>query len=47
MVGIIPILAAAVIQEDDLQVALTLGKQFAEFMDRHALTDRENSARPA
>jgi hypothetical protein len=41
MVGIIPILAAAVIQEDDLEVALTVGKQFAEFMDRHSLADRE------
>ena len=41
MVGIIPILAAAVIEEDDLQVALTVGKQFAEFMDRHGLPDRE------
>jgi hypothetical protein len=41
MVGIIPILAAAVIQEDDLRTALTVGKQFAEFMDRHSLADRE------
>jgi hypothetical protein len=41
MVGIIPILAAAVIQEDDLQTALTVGKRFAEFMDRHSLADRE------
>ena len=41
MVGIIPILAAAVIQEGDLQTALTVGKQFAEFMDRHSLADQE------
>ena len=41
MVGIIPILAAAVIEEDDLQTALTVGKRFAEFMDRHSLADRE------
>ena len=42
MVGIIPILAAAVIEENDLQTALTVGKQFAEFMDRHSLPDRED-----
>jgi hypothetical protein len=41
MVGIIPILAAAVIEEDDLQTALTVGKQFAEFMGRHAMADQE------
>jgi hypothetical protein len=42
MVGIIPILAAAVIEENDLEMALTVGKQFAEFMDRHSLPDRED-----
>ena len=41
MVGIIPILAAAVIDENDLQTALTVGKQFAEFLDRQGLADRE------
>ena len=47
MVGIIPILAAAVIEEDDLQTALTVGKQFAEFMDRHAWPTGKNSPRAA
>jgi hypothetical protein len=42
MVGIIPILAAAVLEENDLQAALAAGKQFAEFMDRHDLADSEN-----
>jgi hypothetical protein len=37
MVGIIPALAAAVITEDDLQRALTVGKQFAGFLDRRDL----------
>jgi Mannosylglycerate hydrolase MGH1-like glycoside hydrolase domain len=37
MVGIIPALAAAVITEDDLRRALTVGKQFADFLDRHGL----------
>jgi hypothetical protein len=41
MVGIIPILAAAVIDENDLQVSLTVGKQFAEFLGRRGLADRE------
>ena len=39
MVGIIPALAAVVIDEDDLQRALTVGKQFADFLDRHGLAD--------
>jgi hypothetical protein len=37
MVGIIPALAAAVITEDDLQRALTVGKHFADFLDRRDL----------
>jgi hypothetical protein len=41
MVGIIPSLAAAVITEDDLQRALTVGKQFAGFLDRHDLRHPE------
>jgi hypothetical protein len=41
MVGIIPILATAVLEENDLQAALAAGKQFAEFMDRHSLADSE------
>jgi hypothetical protein len=41
MVGIIPALAAAVIDEDDLQRAVTVGKQFADFLARHDLTDRQ------
>ena len=39
MVGIIPALAAAVITEDDLQRSLTVGKRFADFLDRHDLRD--------
>jgi hypothetical protein len=39
MVGIIPALAAAVIDENDLQRALTFGKRFAEFMGRHGMAD--------
>ena len=41
MVGIIPILAAAVIDENDLQISLTVGKQFADFLDRRGMADRE------
>ena len=41
MVGIIPILAAAVIDENDLQTSLTAGKQFADFMARRGMADRE------
>jgi hypothetical protein len=41
MVGIIPILAAAVIDESDLRVSLVVGKQFAEFLGRRGLADRE------
>jgi hypothetical protein len=39
MVGIIPALAAAVVTEDDLQRALTVGKHFADFLGRHDLDD--------
>jgi hypothetical protein len=41
MVGIIPILAAAVIDEGDLTVSLVVGKQFADFLGRRGLADRE------
>jgi len=41
MVGIIPAMAAAVITDDDLQHALTVGKRFADFMAQHDMTDRE------
>ncbi len=41
MVGIIPILAAAVIDDHDLQQSLVVGKQFAEFLNRRGLADRE------
>jgi hypothetical protein len=41
MVGIIPVLAAAVITEDDLRQALTVGKRFADFLDRRGLHDRD------
>ncbi|HEY4700961.1 MAG TPA: hypothetical protein VIH64_03680, partial [Streptosporangiaceae bacterium] len=44
MVGIIPILAAAVLEENDLQTALTVGKSFAEFMDRRGLADTEKAS---
>jgi hypothetical protein len=39
MVGIIPVLAAAVIDEKDLQRAMVLGKRFAGLLDREGLTD--------
>jgi hypothetical protein len=41
MVGIIPVLAAVVIGENDLQQSLVVGKQFAEFLGRRGLADRE------
>ena len=41
MVGIIPILAAAVIDDQDLQQSLVVGKQFADFLNRQGLADRE------
>ena len=39
MVGIIPALTAVVIDENDLQHALTMGKQFANLLGREGLTD--------
>jgi hypothetical protein len=44
MVGIIPILAAAVIDEDLLDRAVALGKQFSALLDRRGLQDREKLA---
>jgi hypothetical protein len=41
MVGIIPALAAAVIDSNDVQRALALNKQFAEILGRRDLIDRE------
>jgi hypothetical protein len=41
MVGIIPALAAAVIEENDLHQSLTAGKRFADFLVRHEMTDRD------
>src|SRR5258708_26570591 len=41
MVGIIPALAAAVIDESMLERSLTVGKQFADFLARQGLADRE------
>ena len=41
MVGIIPMLTAAVIDEGMLTSSLILGKQFADFLDRNGLRDRE------
>jgi hypothetical protein len=41
MVGIIPVLAAAVVTEDDLQLSLTVGKQFADFLGRQGIADRQ------
>ena len=39
MVGLIPVLAAAVVDESEFQRALMMGKQFAGFLDREGLTD--------
>ncbi len=39
MVGVIPLLAAAVVGEDDLRQALILGKQFADLLGRDNLAD--------
>ncbi len=39
MVGMIPALAAAVVDEKDLQHALTMGKQFADFMGQEGFSD--------
>ena len=41
MVGIIPMLAAAVADERMLERALTVSKQFADYAERHGLHDRE------
>jgi hypothetical protein len=42
MVGIIPLLAAAVIDEQMLDTSVTFGKQFADFLDREGVRDRDN-----
>jgi hypothetical protein len=39
MVGIIPVLAAAIVDENDLAQALTLGKRFADLLGRENLAD--------
>ncbi|HEX9527688.1 MAG TPA: hypothetical protein VF951_09330, partial [Streptosporangiaceae bacterium] len=44
MVGIIPALAAAVIDEPMLERSLALGKHFADFLDRRGLGDRAKLA---
>jgi hypothetical protein len=41
MVGVIPVLSTAIVDEEMLDRALTVGKQFADFLDRHGLADRE------
>jgi hypothetical protein len=41
MVGIIPMLAAAVIDEHLLERSLTVSKQFADYLGRHGMHDRE------
>jgi len=41
MVGIIPMLSAVVIDEGMLARSLTVNKQFADFLDRRGLRDRE------
>jgi hypothetical protein len=41
MVGIIPMLAAAVIDEPMLDRALTVSKQFTDYLERHGLQDRD------
>jgi hypothetical protein len=41
MVGMIPALAAAVIDESMLDRSLTMGKHFADFLRRHGLEDRD------
>ena len=47
MVGIIPLLAAVVVDEPMLARAETLGKQFARFLDARGLGDRRASSRRA
>jgi hypothetical protein len=41
MVGIIPALAAAVIQEGDVSQSMSVGKHFADFLVRHEMSDRD------
>ena len=41
MVGMIPALAAAVVNEDDLRLALVVGKGFASLLGRDGLADPE------
>ena len=44
MVGIIPAMAAAVVNENDVRQSLAFGKGFADFMVRHEMTDRQKLA---
>ena len=44
MVGVIPMLTAAIVDEQMLDNALTLGKQLAGFLDRNGLSDRNQLA---
>jgi hypothetical protein len=44
MVGIIPAMAAAVVNENDIRQSLAFGKRFADFMVRHEMTDRQKLA---
>ena len=41
MVGVIPMMAGVVIDEDMLRRALTVSRQFADYTDRHGLHDQE------
>jgi hypothetical protein len=41
MVGVIPVLSTAIVDEEMLDRAVTVGKQFADFLGRHDLADRE------
>jgi hypothetical protein len=41
MVGIIPALAAAVVDEEMLERSLTVSKQFADYLETHGLHDRD------
>jgi hypothetical protein len=45
MVGVIPMLAAGVVDEDGLDRVQSAGKRFAAFLDRHGLGDREQLAK--
>ena len=44
MVGIIPAMAAAVVDDSDVRQSLAFGKGFADFMVRHEMTDRQKLA---